>query len=186
MNKIFLLPLSLLDVILACLRAILDAVFGSQPTTETSAQHLQNHVRRISVVEQKAAEITRAAQSLEQEHERYIRKFQTYFFKIEMIRLMAYDRVQLFVSDVAGGAHHWFAEIDESEHVIFNESMPDSLLLAILKTDSPSSTLSELMRLIQAEVDIQMPQLHGINLQRLLAIPALEDISMSQQMEFAK
>lgn len=186
MHKILVFPISLLIAILACMRAMINALFGSQRIAETTSDHPQNNMTAPNNVEQKTAEVTRAAQSLEQAHEHYIRRFQTLYFKIETIRLRAYDRVELVVSDVAGGSHHWWAEIDESGIVICDESMPDSLLHAIRKTENPSSTLSELMRLIQAEVDIQMPTLHRVNLRRLLAIPDLEEISINQQLGFAE
>lgn len=82
--------------------------------------------------------------------------------------------------------HAWCADIDESGVVICDESMPLALLHAIRQTASPASTLSDLTRLIQAEVDIQMPTLHRENRRRFFAIPAMIDSSVNHQLGFAK
>lgn len=171
-------PLSFLMVVLACLRALIDAAFGVQHNDSSESHQLKNENMERNNIEFKTTEVAKAADALEEQQEHDKRRFQTLYFKIEIVQLMGYHRAEILITDVAGGFHPWYADVDENGILMCDESMPPSLLRAIRKTSEPRSTLCDLTRLIQAEVNIQLPILHHENRRRMFSMPDLhEDLS---------
>ena len=186
MKKILMFPVSIFMAILAGIRALIDGIFCPKIVLDVVSNQSQfEEVDGVKTME-KAKNIDHAVQSLENENRLSIGRFQTLFFCIEEIRVVACDRAEIHVIDVAGGSHFWDAGIDEMGVLVCDERMPVSLIHAIRNTDMPASTLSELTRLIQIEVDIQVTELHRNNRLRLLAIPAMLDASTTHTLGFAQ
>lgn len=108
-------------------------------------------------------------------------------FRIKAIKLAPDASAVLIRLEANGNKFSWRAPIDEDCRFIIDESMPESLIDAIRKTPDPTSTLTQLTKLIQQQVDRLMLEMHKAARRRRAAErDIVEVIPPSGRVEYAK